>query len=90
MSLSLENSYPNMLFFFADPAPFAPASVVTATADGADAGAMLVSRDPPARFRHVSRVHRVLPRLIWLSVTSIYPTALARVLRAEVLNQGAS
>jgi hypothetical protein len=56
-----------MLFFFADLVASAPASVVSATAEGTDAGAMLVSRDPPARFWPVSRGRRVLPRLIWLS-----------------------
>ena len=41
--------------FFADPTPFAPASVVTAAAEGTDAGAMLVSRDLIFRFQSVFR-----------------------------------
>jgi hypothetical protein len=57
-----------MLFFFAETVASDPANVVIATAEGTDAAAALVSRDPHARFRHVPRGRRVLPRLIRLSV----------------------
>lgn len=57
-----------MLFFFAETVASDPANVVIATAEGTDAAAALVSRDPHARFRDVPRGRRVLPRLIRLSV----------------------